>query len=289
MRDLVRARQFWSKPLPEKARSVSDSLKRLASEIAMPIRLPFGAWWLARRRDELGRTLLTRGFEDLERHFVQRFLREGMTVLDIGAHHGLYTLLASKCVGPSGKVIAFEPSVRERRTMRLHLMLNRCRNVSIEEFALGASDGEAEFYVIWEYATGCNSLRPPASDIMAETRTVRVPTARLDRWLSKSQIKKVDFVKMDVEGGELDVLRGARELLSRRPRPIFLIEVQDVRTEPWGYPAKEIINYLLVEKYKWFGIADGGRLGDLDVSSDKFEGNFVACPEEATSSLEGLR
>ena len=63
---------------------------------------------------------LAGNFEEAERQFVERFLRPGMIVLDIGAHHGYYTLLASRKDGQKGKVIAIEPSPRERRKLIWH-------------------------------------------------------------------------------------------------------------------------------------------------------------------------
>ena len=61
--------------------------------------------------------------------------------------------------------------------------------------------------------------------------------------------------------------------------------VQDVRTQPWGYRAKEIIDYLTREEYGWFRLIEGGLVAELDVSPDEFEGNFVACPDEFASAL----
>src|SRR5438309_4114648 len=104
---------------------------------------------------------LRNGFERQEQEFLLEFLGPGMTFIDIGAHHGLYSLLASKKVGPSGRVVAFEPSPREFRRLRWNLALNRCRRVRAEPFALGATDGTADLFVCLGWDTGCNSLRPP--------------------------------------------------------------------------------------------------------------------------------
>ena len=95
---------------------------------------------------------------------------------------------------------------------------------------------------------------------------MRVEIARLDDWLAKQEIGNVEFIKLDVEGAELDVLRGAEALLSRPPRPVILAEVQDIRTAPWGYRAKEIIEYLLQRRFQWFSITAAGSLQKLDVT-----------------------
>src|SRR5260221_13184840 len=89
---LPRLWRFLRKPLHEKSQSFLVRWKRLFPDIPVPVRLPFGAWFLA-RNDGLGAMLTYDGHEKSERSFVERFLLPGMTVLDIGAHHGLYTLL----------------------------------------------------------------------------------------------------------------------------------------------------------------------------------------------------
>jgi FkbM family methyltransferase len=282
---LTRIWQFAQRPWSGKKNAVSSRWARFLEGIPTPIRLPYGAWWLA-RNDALGRVLLGDGFENAERCFVERFLQPGMTVLDIGAHHGFYTLLASKRVGPLGKTISFEPSPRERKALRLHLLLNRCRNVAVEELALGDEDTEADLYVVEDFGSGCNSLRPP--DVPVGTSNLRVRVSRLDSWLAKRAVGRVDFIKLDVEGAELGVLKGASQLLQRWPRPVILAEVQDVRTRPWGYRAKDIIDHLANRGYKWFGLSDGGYVKDLDMHANDFEGNFVACPEESVGSLRHL-
>jgi hypothetical protein len=104
--------------------------------------------------------------------------------------------------------------------LRIHLIINLCRNVVLEGLALGEKDAESNLYVVEEWAAGCND------------------------WLAKRKFARVDFV-VDVEGAELGTLRGAAWLLERRPQPIILAEVQDVRTLPSGYAAKQIIVYLI--------------------------------------------
>jgi len=280
-----RARRFWKKPLRQKAKSLKYRWHSVVSAIPIPVRLPFGAWWLL-RNDNLAEPLRTGTFEKDELTFVGRFLRPGMTVLDIGAHHGLYTLLASKRVASSGRVFSFEPSPRERRKLRIHLALNLCLNVEVQSLALGAQDATADLFVVQGSETGCNSLRPPIA--AGGTSPVSVHVTTLDHWLQTAKLSLVDFIKLDVEGAELDVLKGAADLLNRRPRPVILAEVQDVRTAPWGYHAKEILAHLTRAGYLWFHLLPGGSLETLDLTPATFDGNFVACPPESLHALQPL-
>ena len=282
---LVRLGQFLQKPWAGKFEVIGFHARRMFQGLPVPVRLPFGAWWLA-GPDTLGSALVAEGFENAECRFVQGFLQPGMTVFDIGAHHGLYTLLASKLVGPSGRVYAFEPSPRERRKLSLHVRLNLCRNVRLEGFALGEQAGEAEFFVVEGRETGCNSLRPPA--VQEPTKALRVRVASLSDFLVWQHIERVDFIKMDVEGAELAVLKGAGHLLERPPRPVILAEVYDIRTEPWGYRAREIVTFLQQRGYRWFGINGQGDLNPVEAERECFDDNFVALPEERMGGIGHL-
>lgn len=222
--------------------------------------------------------LLEDAFESEEYRFVVKFLQPGMTVLDIGANQGYYTLLASSKVGRRGKVLAFEPSPREVRRLRLHLGLNRCANVEVLPSALGAVTETGELHVLLGTESSCNSLRPP--NVSQPIGRFPVTVERLDDVLKSRGIARVDFIKLDVEGAELSVLHGARELLLRSPRPVFLVEVQDVRTAPWGYHAAEIISYLSKLGYLWYRIGSDGSLEKLPKDRANYDGNFVAIPHE---------
>jgi FkbM family methyltransferase len=232
--------------------------------------------------------LLAGTFEQAEFAFVERFLQHGMTVLDVGAHHGLYTLLASKRVGPSGRVIAFEPSPRERKALRLHLTLNRCRNVIIQEEAIGEENGDSLLHIVEGWASGCNSLEPPSAIIGASASLLHVRVAKLDDWLAANHLEHVDFIKLDIEGAELSALKGATRLLEGPPRPIILAELQDVRTAPWGYRAKEAVAFVKRHGFRWFTPMPNGTLATMQEDVEHYEGNFVAVPEERFGELKEM-
>jgi FkbM family methyltransferase len=280
-----RFHNFLLKPTRKKIKAALYWWVRAFPRIPLPMPLPFGGWWLV-RNDFVGAALLHEGFEDDERIFVQRFVRDGMKVLDIGAHHGFYTLLASRAVGSQGKVLAVEASPREKKKLELNIRINRCENVQIESRAIGEKHGSGELYLVLGGQTGCNSLRKPA--VSEPTQITSVSIEQLDRVLEERQFGSVDFVKLDVEGGELGVLRGGQELLRRQPRPVFLIEVQDVRTENWGYPARDIIQFLLAVNFRWFRLLTGGGLEPLEPNEGKYNGNFVAVPLERLGSMDDL-
>lgn len=120
------------------------------------------------------------------------------------------------------------------------------------------------------------------------TKTVRVSVRRLDDALEELDVSKVDFIKLDVEGAELSVLYGAMRLLVRESRPAILAEVQDIRTQPWGYAAREIINFMIRMDYRWFAIAAKGALLPISCDQGKYDANLVALPVERTEEFLGL-
>jgi FkbM family methyltransferase len=252
--------------------------------VGLPIRLRFGGIWIP-RTDHIGVPVGKGTFETAEINFVSRFLRTGMTMLDVGAHHGLYSLLASRKVGPKGRVISFEPSPRERNALRLNLALNWCTNVSVQGLAVGNEQGEATFYLVEGTETGCNSLRPPALQV-GSYRPIKVHTTRLDDWLRQRGIQTVDFIKLDVEGAELSVLQGAVELLAKAPRPVLLIEVAEIRTAAWRYSAREILSFMERLGYVWFCISSEGNLTEMRADVDLHDANLVAVPKERREMVE---
>ena len=239
---LKRIRRFLASPMRKKYVTVANRARRIFPRMTIPLRLPFGAWWLV-EQSALDHRLLHNEAEPMEMRFVKKLLRRDLTVVDVGAHHGVYTLLASKCVGWQGKVVAIEPSPRECKRLERHLKLNRCSNAELIRCAAGEDSGEADLYEVQGCNDWYNSLRPPATS--EPITTVRVPVRRLDDILSELNIPTVDFIKLDAEGAELSVLYGALKLLNGSSRPAMLVEVQDMRTKPWGYAAREILQFLV--------------------------------------------
>ncbi len=268
---------FSQAPARVKLHIVASKFRRLFHTLPGVIQLPFGSWWLL-RGSALDESLLTGNFELAETAFLQRYLHSGMTILDVGAHHGYYALLASRAVGAGGKVIAFEPSPKERVRLQQHLQLNGCVNVQIESFALEAVEDEKVLYLVDGAEDYCNSLRPPV--VNAETTTINVKTTTLDKFLHNHGIDKVDFIKMDVEGAELNALSGAKEILAKRPRPVLLVELYDMRTAPWGYAAREVVQLLAKQGYSWYEIRLDGTLASVEADRDVYDANLVAIPPE---------
>jgi len=151
-------------------------------------------------------------FEPEERSIFENTVREGDVVFDIGANVGFYTLLASVLVGEGGKVYAFEPLPRNLSSLKSHMKINGVTNVEIIEAAVADHNGAARFE---------ESPDPSMSHLSAQG-AVEVRTVSLDDLISRGEIPAPDFIKIDVEGAEASVLRGARDVLEVRNPAILL-------------------------------------------------------------------
>jgi FkbM family methyltransferase len=135
------------------------------------------------------------------------YVKPGMVVYDIGANVGFYTLLASRLVGPSGHVYAFEPLGRNVSYLERHVNLNRLSNVTIIKAAVSDVNGLARF-----------RESHPAMGGLSAAGELEVETIQID----SQNFRIPDVMKIDVEGAEQSVLRGSIDTLRRHSPIIFL-------------------------------------------------------------------
>ena len=166
------------------------------------------------------------------------------------------------------------------------MRLNKCGNVQVEATAVGGEGGNLAFFLVEGAEDYCNSFRPPA--VKSATTKIAVAVTTLDNFLIRRGIPKVDFVKLDVEGAELDVLKGSKRLLTGTARPVWLVEVYDIRTSPWGYAAMEIVGYLGGIGYQWYRLHEGGSMVAIDADLDAYDMNLVAVPLERIQEVSDL-
>jgi FkbM family methyltransferase len=201
----------------------------LAKELHVPLVVP----WMAGTEVEL--TLgndnslcvyVAGSFEPNELAFLDRVLRPGVTFVDIGANEGLFTLFAARRVGGSGRVIAVEPSARERTILQSNVARNRLANVAIVPHALAAEPGFAELLIAPKTHGFHNTLGGFIYEGETAVASERIVVETLDGLQERLALGRVDVIKIDVEGAEVKVLGGARGLLSTY-RPILLVEANE--------------------------------------------------------------
>jgi FkbM family methyltransferase len=222
-------------------------------------------------------------YEEGEWKFIQKILRPGMTFIDIGANQGFYTILGARSVMPGGIVYAFEPAPPEARKLRANLRLNGAKQVVVEERALGAAVGNADFYLCHGHQGSWSSLRVPAADVTARVSRIEVGLTTLDTYLADKDVSESSVMKIDVEGGELAVLQGSQGVLQQR-RPIVLCEALSVRTYQWGYDVDSLLNFVVGFDYEWFSVVSDGRLHRRQPNREE-TWNLAAVPRERVPML----
>ena len=164
---------------------------------------------------EAGRMIYFNGSPDpAEMDFMERLLRPGDKFLDIGANVGTYTLLAADLVGPSGQVLSVEPGPQAMERLVENCQVNGFSHVQFAQLAVADYEGEAQF------TTGRDTGNHLAFATGRLSTAVKVTT--LDRLIGET---KFDLVKIDAEGAEALILRGADGVISRGQMPIVLMEM----------------------------------------------------------------
>ena len=177
-------------------------------------------------------------YESETSNFIGSILAPGDTFIDVGAHVGYFSMLASVLVGEQGRVYSFEPERANYEHLLEHIALNRATNVVPFHMAVGASPSIADFFVnadndgghgLWEVG------RHPFNE-----RTRQAPTTRktfvtsLDQLFAGGDIGSLKAIKIDAEGSEFAALIGARQLLTRYPVPFIIAEVNRFALESMG-------------------------------------------------------
>jgi FkbM family methyltransferase len=154
-----------------------------------------------------------------------RFIPQDAVVFDVGAHAGQFAKIFAR-LAPKGRVYAFEPGTYARSILRLALYLNRASNVAIVPMGLGEAPGLAVMTLPVKrpgsYGFGLAHLG--AHDRPGETREEAIALTTIDAFAALAGLARLDFVKVDIEGWELRLVRGALATL-RRFRPVMLLEI----------------------------------------------------------------
>lgn len=231
---------------------------------------------------QLGTELLRNGaYESEEVALFERTLQPGMVVVDAGANVGVYAFVAARSVGPQGQVIAFEPDPESANLLALGVAANGFTNVTLVERALAATSGEAELFRLPGHP-GLTSLS--RSNARGSAAHVTIARTTLDAELESRRLDRVDVVKLDVQGAELDTLRGARRTLARH-RPTLFLEYWPAGLLNYGSDPRELMELLLEHGYSLRSVQAPDAELDLDTldrlqraSADDFGVDLVARP-----------
>ncbi len=189
-------------------------------------------------------------------------VREGDACIDVGAEYGLYTFSLARLVGPHGRVVAVEPLAGPARWLRASAGALGARTVTVAQVAVGARRGTGEISVPrrwWLPVHGRSyvvdgSLHAGSNSEFRSAHVHTVAIHTLDHVRSRHDLRRVGFVKADVEGAELAVLTGAEATL--RDRPTIMLEIEERHLARYGRRATEILAFLHARNYRmhvWSG------------------------------------
>ena len=185
-------------------------------------------------------------FERELRAFLRTTVVRGATVIDAGAHIGVYTHLFSRWVGPGGRVVAFEPEPAAASRLESSLRRNGCSNVQIHRTALGESEARLQLHVTQDSAF--SSLGTPVNGATV-VRRLPVAVTSLDEFCRREGITHIDLLKMDLEGYEVPALRGAAGLLKDGRVDLLAVEYNRAAQTGNGFDARALGSLLTAAGY----------------------------------------
>jgi FkbM family methyltransferase len=270
-----RAAQSGLRPAVEGARRQTGKLawaKPVVLEDAFGVRFVLEPWDAGLKRQRVERAFYRDEFAAL-----QRLVRRGATVFDVGAHVGLHAALFSRWVGPDGRVLAFEPVPDTAWRLRETLALNRCANVEVHELALLDRDGEEAMHVFDPAHADWNSFGHPDYDGTAAAEEIAVHLDTLDEFCARREIERIDFLTVDVEGYEQATLAGARRLLETGAIGALSFEISQVPLAGSGGSARAVFELLAGCGYAAYEFAGpSARFVGPVADSDAYYANYYA-------------
>lgn len=198
---------------------------------------------------ELMLRIAKKPFDEL--YIARKLIRKGDVVFDIGANIGQFTILFSSLVGKQGSVHAFEPVDKTYSKLLKNLESWKLReNVKDGQIALSDKNSEAVIYTPIGDLTQSSLMQHADSTSWIEgmkkekIEHQKVKLMTIDSYMAENSIKRVNYIKCDVEGSEFSVMKGALKLLSKADRPIILLEFFPAWAKDFGYDALDLFSFL---------------------------------------------
>jgi FkbM family methyltransferase len=201
-------------------------------------------------------SLFARNYEMQETKFFEGIVKEGMTVVDIGAHIGYYTLLASRQVGVSGKVYAFEPNPTNFYLLLRNIKLNHINNVVAVNKAVSNTNDSHRLFIDRKFS-GSHSLAVNNLETKDKAESIIVETMTLDSYFDDTRI---DLIKIDAQGAEGLILEGGYKTFKNTAS--ILIEFWSYGIRNFGHKPEELLEKLYKLGFKSYAINNRGSIDD---------------------------
>lgn len=218
-------------------------------------------------------------YEPAVTHCIRGSVRPGDVCLDIGANAGWFTTLLMKLAGKSGSVHSFEPVPATFERLCENIELNKELGTCIaNDFALGDKIGEIEMVLESGVPDGHASVSTSQEEIVRSGVAV-AGVKTLDSYLSENAVGSVDFLKADIEGSELSMLKGASKLFQQEIPPVMEIEMALATSKRFGYIPNDLIVFINKRRpFDFYEISEHGRrLVKIEGFDDDSIGANVLC------------
>jgi FkbM family methyltransferase len=242
----VQSIRLWPRIWPWKwgIRFPNRALARLTGMgLLRPIWVEFqpGLWMKLDIREVIQETLLEEGVWERETtRYITTILKPGNVFLDIGANAGYFSLLAGRCVGPAGRVLAVEPNPAMAEQVRLNAARTGLKNVEVAEVACSGCSETRKLFLGIPYFTGQTSL---SEQNVKWKDCIDVPCVQADQLCSTYGLSRIDLIKIDVEGAEQEVLRGM-DVILREIRPHIVMELLEDKLRSFSTTVDSVKEYL---------------------------------------------
>ena len=200
---------------------------------------------------DVDKRFLLSDFEQDNFQLIKKITKKGWKVIDVGANIGLYALTFAKLIGENeGIVFAFEPSDEAFFRINQNIKLNNFKNIKAYKLGVSNEIGETDFYMTEDDAY--NSLGKTPMKRIIEKRNI--PIITLDKFIEDNNIDEINILKIDTEGADYLVLRGATKLLENKNPPIILCEYNKITQSGYDYRLDDLIDFLELKGYKIYEI-----------------------------------
>ena len=204
-------------------------------------------------------------YGEFETEIVKNEIKPNDVVLDVGAHIGYFTLLFAKLVGSEGKVFSFEPEPKNFELLTKNIEINNYENVITESKIVSDKNEKCTLYT-FETSSGANRIYKPNENI--NVKPIEVDSISLDEYFKNSEfLKRIKFVKIDVEGAELLVLKSMKSIFQNNNNIKLLLEFNPKFLLEIGSKSSDFFNLLHSESFSIFFI-DGKNHKLIPLNSD---------------------
>jgi FkbM family methyltransferase len=221
-------------------------------------------------------------WEDDVRNTCIQLLSPGDVFYDIGANAGFVSLEIGKHFSDTVHVLSFEPQPRLAYNIAISAGLNGLSHLDVYDPMLGSEDGEGELFL------AKFSIHASAISRQTKARSIRCQKTTLDYLVSSGSVPPPNVIKIDVEGGEMDVFKGARNTIEKA-KPSIVFEADD-NCSRFGYSRQELFEFLRsLVPYEIYFLDRGAKLISVDEDPNNINPNLVAIPPENESRQRAKR